>query len=182
MIVLGVDPGYARLGYGILRKGQGRKFFALAHGVWETKSGEEHSQRLLQLRRAMEKTINEFSPDVVALEKLFFAKNQKTAIQVAEARGVVLLTAAEHSLTVFEFSPLEIKMAITGNGRASKENMQQMVQTLLNLEQIPRPDDAADGLAIALTYLHSADMLQAIEQSKNSTKKTISIGKTDNIK
>lgn len=154
-LILGIDPGYARLGFGVIARKQGsHKIETLSFGVIETYPEEDHANRLVRIRRALLKLIRLYPPSLVAIEKLFFTKNQKTALQVAEARGVILSTVAEKRIPIQEFTPLQVKMAVTGAGRASKEEIQRMVVLLCNLKETPQPDDAADGLAIALTSLH----------------------------
>ena len=153
MIILGVDPGYGVLGYGVL-KIEGNRFHHLAHGVITTPKNLEMHKRLLMLRERFLEIIEKYEPDEVALEELFFFKNVKTALKVGEARGVILLTLAEKNIKVEEYTPYQVKKAVTGDGRARKEQVQFMMKTLLNLEDIPRPDDAADALALA--WCHAA--------------------------
>ncbi|MFC1787733.1 crossover junction endodeoxyribonuclease RuvC [Patescibacteria group bacterium] len=123
----------------------------IATGVSTTPSGEEFAERLLNLSRDLTELINKYQPDLVAIEKLFFAKNSQTGMKVAEARGVTLVTLAQAGLKIVEFTPAQIKMAVTGDGKADKQAVQQMVQRLLSLDRVPRPDDAADALAVAIT-------------------------------
>jgi len=153
LIILGVDPGYGILGYGVL-KIEGNRFHHLAHGVITTPKNLEMHKRLLMLKERFLKIIEEFKPDEVALEELFFFKNVKTALKVGEARGVILLTLAERNIRFEEYTPYQVKKAVTGNGKARKGQVQFMMKTLLNLEDIPRPDDAADALALA--WCHAA--------------------------
>ena len=153
MIVLGVDPGYGILGYGVLRV-EGNKFHHLAHGIITTPKDLEMHKRLLILKEEFLKVIEKFKPDEVALEELFFFKNVKTALKVGEARGVILLVLAEKNIKVEEYTPYQVKKAVTGDGRARKEQVQFMIKVLLNLNDIPKPDDAADALALA--WCHAA--------------------------
>lgn len=148
MKVLGIDPGVARVGYGVL---DGMR--CVGYGCIETEKTTAGALRLLQIRREVAALIKTHRPDVVAVEKLFFQKNVKTAIMVAEARGVILAAAAEAGLPVAEFTPLVVKQALTGYGKAEKGQVQRMVKSLLGLREVPKPDDAADALAIAYTGL-----------------------------
>lgn len=147
-IILGIDPGYDICGFGLISDAYGISTH-LRHGVIKPPKGEL-SQRLLFLQQELAALVKEVKPDVVGLERLYFTNNAKTAINVGQARGVILLTLAQHGLDVKEFTPLEIKQAVTGFGQAPKEQIQKMVQMILKLSDLPTPDDAADGLAIAL--------------------------------
>lgn len=154
MKVLGIDPGITICGYAVLEeKGQGAS--SQGHGVIRNKSETPLSEQLNKLHLELTILIKKFQPDVLAVEKLFFGTNIKTALSVGHARGVILLAGAQKNLPVFEYSPMDVKIAMTGYGRASKEQIQIMVKTLLKLPEIPRPDDAADALAIALCHLNS---------------------------
>jgi len=155
MIILGVDPGIAIVGYGVVRSENGG-FSALDYGVINTPGSEETPARLAMIAGGLERIIEKYKPDAVAVEELFFTSNQKTVIRVAEARGVILLTATMKCGSLYEYTPLEVKQAVTGYGRADKAQMQQMVKVLLNLKSIPRPDDAADALAVALCHGQTA--------------------------
>lgn len=148
MIILGLDPGYAILGYGVIKK-EGSKISAVAFGVIKTGAKLSFPKRLMELAEGMDEVIKKYKPEAVAIEKLFFFKNQKTAIDVGQARGAIVLKVAEHNLPIKEFTPLEVKQALTGYGRADKRQMQEMVKILFGLKTIPKPDDAADALAIA---------------------------------
>lgn len=150
MIILGIDPGIAIVGYGVLSSEKG-KFQAIDCGVITTSKDEKTPQRLALIEQGLNALIDKYKPDCIALEELFFQNNQKTAITVAEARGVLLLTAVKRCSKLYEYTPLQIKQAITGYGNADKKQVQFMVKALLNLKQIPKPDDAADALAVALT-------------------------------
>lgn len=149
-IFLGIDPGYAITGYGII-KIQGDKISTLDYGIIQTPAKQEFIQRLEKINTELNKIIKKHKPEVAGCEKLFFAKNTKTAIDVGQARGVILLTIRQNKLQVAEFTPLEIKQCVAGYGQADKKQIQTMVKTLLNLKTIPQPDDAADALAVALT-------------------------------
>ena len=155
MIVLGIDPGTAITGYGLVQEENGQAA-ALAYGVITTPSDLPLPDRLKLLQRDLAAIVEKYRPEQSAVEQLFFNKNVRTALAVGHARGVVLLTLACASIPVYEYTPLEVKLAVTGNGRADKAQVQQMVTLLLGLGKIPKPDDAADALAIALCHLHSA--------------------------
>ncbi len=157
MIILGIDPGFAITGYGIV-KYEGNKFSVIDYGAVTTPAGMEMPKRLLSLSEGLEKVIEKFRPDFISVEELFFNKNIKTALNVGHGRGVVLLTAAKSGIPVFEYTPLQVKQAVVGYGRAEKAQVQQMVKVLLNLPAIPKPDDVADALAIAICHGHSHKM------------------------
>lgn len=152
MIILGLDPGLATLGYGVIRKEDRKKAEMLDYGIISTPKNENLAVRLCMLEKGIKQIIHKFKPDEIAVEELFFAKNVKTGIAVAHARGVILLTANKECGRLYEYTPLQIKQALTGYGRADKNQIQQMVKTLLGLKGIPKPDDAADALAVALTH------------------------------
>lgn len=152
MIILGFDPGLATLGYGVIYKDEKHKPQMVDYGIISTAKEENLAERLIKLEKGIEQVIEKFKPDEIAIEELFFAKNVKTGIAVAHARGVLLLTVMKKCSKIFEYTPLQIKQALTGYGRADKPQMQKMVKTLLNLKSIPRPDDAADALAVALCH------------------------------
>jgi crossover junction endodeoxyribonuclease RuvC len=154
LIVLGIDPGTARTGYGLVER-DGSRLRALDFGCLETPAALELPQRLLLIEQGLVALIEAHRPDVVAVERLYFNRNVQTAFAVGQARGVVLMVAAQHGLAVAEFGPNEVKQAVTGYGRADKGQVQRMVQTLLDLPSLPRPDDAADGLAIAICAAHA---------------------------
>ncbi len=147
--ILGIDPGFGRMGYGIVEQ-SGSDWRCLEYGCVETDAKTTFLDRLAEIHRELEKMITEFKPTRMAVEELFFFKNVTTAMQVAQARGVILLTAIENGLPVDEFTPLEVKQAMTGYGRAEKSQMQRMVQTILGMKNPIKSDDAADALAIAL--------------------------------
>ncbi|MCB0072336.1 MAG: crossover junction endodeoxyribonuclease RuvC [Caldilineaceae bacterium] len=143
-------------GYGVVGRTADDAFVLLACGVIRTAAETPMAQRLLELHTDLRALIAEFKPDVMAVEKLFFGRNVTTAITVGQARGAILLAAALAGLEIAEYTPAEIKQAVSGYGNADKQQIQQMVQYLLNLDDIPRPDDAADGVAVALCHLQSA--------------------------
>ncbi len=151
MIILGIDPGIALVGYGVISYDK-NKLTCLQYGCIETMAHTPIQERLHIIHEEMGCLIDEFKPDEIAFEELFFYKNQKTAITVAQARGVEVLSAIEHNIPVYEYTPLQIKQSITGYGRAGKLQIQRSVQTFLNLSELPNPDDAADGLAVAICH------------------------------
>lgn len=155
MIILGIDPGYATVGYGVISY-EGSKYKAIEYGVIITPKTENLPVRLEKISVSFDELIDKYHPDAIALEELFFQNNQKTAILVAEARGAILLTLYKKNKNLFEYTPLQIKQAMTGYGRADKYQIQHMVTLLLNLKEIPKPDDAADALAVALTHAQSS--------------------------
>ena len=154
MIVLVIDPGTAATGYGIVER-NGSKLRLIDYGCIETVPADELPVRLLHIHQAVSELIAEHKPLIVGVERLFFNRNVQTAFAVGQARGVVLLAAAEAGLPVHEFGPHEVKMAVTGYGRASKDQVQKMVQVVLGMSVLPRPDDAADALAVAICVAHS---------------------------
>lgn len=159
MIIMGIDPGFAITGYGVV-KYDGNKFSPVKYGTVTTKAEVPFAQRLMQLNREICALIEMYKPDAVAVEELFFNKNIKTAITAAHGRGISLAAAAGCGVEVFEYTPLQVKQAVVGYGRADKVQVQQMVKAILNLDEIPRPDDAADALAIAICHAHSHRLSQ----------------------
>ncbi len=159
MLALGIDPGTATTGFGLVRESQQGQLDAVKYGVILTTAGELPEKRLLALYQQLNELILLHRPDSAAVEKLFFQRNVSTAISVGQARGVILLSLAAAGVPGTEYNPLDVKLAVAGYGGAEKTQVQQMVKALLNLEAIPRPDDAADALAIAICHLHSARML-----------------------
>lgn len=157
MIILGIDPGIAILGYGII-KYEYNKFTAIDYGAITTDSKQSMPDRLGLLYNGLEELIKIHRPQAFAVEELFFNKNVKTALTVGHARGVILLAAHQHNLNIFEYTPLQVKQAIVGYGRAEKKQVQQMVKILLHLNEIPKPDDVADALAIAICHANSSSM------------------------
>ena len=164
MKILGIDPGYAIVGYGIIESENGR-FHPLDCGVLTTPQDMEFPKRLKSLYDGMSLLLLKQKPDVVAVEKLYFNTNVTTAIAVGHARGVLILAAENAGIPVFEYTPLQIKQAITGSGRADKIQMQTMVKMLLGLAAIPKPDDAADALAVALCHGQSYKLNQKLGES-----------------
>ncbi len=165
MRILGIDPGYAILGYGIVDI-LGNKFRVVDYGAITTDSSMDMPSRLVKLFDGLTGLISTFKPDEAAIEELFFNSNAKTAILVGEARGVAVLACAKGNLKINEYTPLQIKQALVGYGRADKTQVQFMVKTMLNLKEVPKPDDTADALAAAICHGHSAgrrDILKRID-------------------
>jgi crossover junction endodeoxyribonuclease RuvC len=154
MITLGIDPGTARLGYGVIETGDNP--ILLDYGVIETAATADMPSRLSGLFDAVTELLERHRPDVLAIEQLFFARNVTTAISVGQARGVVLLAAARAGIDVAEYSPSEVKHAVVGYGKADKTQMQEMVRLILGMDRPPHPDDAADALAVALCHTQRA--------------------------
>jgi len=149
MIILGIDPGTTTTGFGVIEHLDGKITF-LDCGVIETKPKKPLPEKLSEIYRDIKRIISKTKPDKIAVEKLFFFKNAKTAMSVGQARGIILLAAQDSKTPIYEFTPLEIKMSICTNGRADKKQVQEMVKAILNLEDVPKPDDAADALAVAI--------------------------------
>lgn len=151
MIILGLDPGIARLGYGVIDADRGGKAAMVAYGCIETSKDTPKEQRFLQIANELGRILAQYKPVAVGVERLYFSKNVKTALTVGEARGVIVLTIAQSGVPMLEVDPGEVKQALTGYGKADKVQMQKMITLLLKLTAIPKPDDAADALAIAYT-------------------------------
>ncbi len=162
MLVLGIDPGTALCGYGLVRA-DGDEMSLVAYGAVSTPAKMPLAERLLQIHQELRDLIATHHPESAAVEKLFFSKNTRTALAVGHARGVVLLSAAEAGLPVYEYTPNEVKQAIVGYGGADKNQMQQMVRMLLHLDFVPEPDDAADAVAIAICHIQSSHLRELIE-------------------
>jgi len=151
MIILGIDPGTATTGYGLIEV-ENDSLTVINYGTIRTSPKDSIPIRLKDIFNDINELIEKFSPDVMSIEELFFFKNAKTVITVSEARGVILLSAIQNDLEIFEYTPLEIKLSLTGYGRAEKHEIQSSVKDFLSLEEIPKPDDAADALAVALCH------------------------------
>ena len=158
MIILGIDPGGATIGFGLVRAERNRNQL-LRYGVITTPPGIPLSNRLLQISNDMEELIHAFHPDEMAVEELFFTKNITTGIAVAHGRGVILLAAEKLGVPVFEYTPMQVKQAVVGYGKAEKRQVMLMTQRLLHMKEIPRPDDAADALALAICHSRAATSL-----------------------
>jgi len=155
MLILGIDPGTAIMGYGLIDY-QGDQLKVVDYGCWMTSPKDSLAERLCQINHGLEEVLHKYNPQVVAVEELFFNKNVRTALAVGQARGVVLLTAAKAGLGIKEYTPLQVKQALVGYGRAEKQQVQFMVKMLLNLKEVPKPDDTADALAIAICHAYSS--------------------------
>lgn len=167
MKILGIDPGLASVGYGLIEQGsRDRRPRHITHGVIETSAGLPLALRLDAIHRRLRELISEHEPTHAAVEEIFFSRNVKTAVAVAQARGVAI--QATVGLELAEFSPPRIKLALVGHGRADKSQVQQMVRAVLNLPEVPRPDHAADALAAALCHLHSMTTLAGISRAADS--------------
>ena len=151
--ILGIDPGYAIVGFGVVDYA-GSAFTAVEYGAFLTEAHTPFTRRLCSIDEDMQEVLRRYRPDCMAIERLYFTTNQKTAIDVAQARGVLLLALTKKRLHCSEFTPLQVKQAVTGYGRAEKEQVEAMVKMLLNLDKIPKPDDAADALAMAICCAH----------------------------
>ena len=157
MIIIGIDPGYAIVGIGVVEY-VGNKFRTLEYKAITTPAGMPTVERLKKIYTEMTMYIDKYKPDAVAIEELFFNSNQKTAINVAQARGVLLVAVANKNVPISEYTPLQVKQSVTGYGRADKKQIQSMVKMILGLNVIPKPDDAADALALAICHAHSNKM------------------------
>ncbi len=165
MRVLGVDPGYAIVGWGVLEYYPGR-FAPVGYGAIQTDSETPFEKRILEIYDSVSDICRRYTPQVLALEKLYYQHNQTTVIGVAEARGVILLAAAQCGLEVCEYTPMQVKQAVTGYGKAAKKQIQEMTRALLHLDAIPKPDDTADALAMAITHCHCrANQLSRLPKS-----------------
>lgn len=156
MIIFGIDPGIAIVGYGVLEY-QGNKFNVLDYGVVQTSNEYTFPTRLKMVYDEISLLLEKYKPDALAIEELFFNKNAKTAITIGQARGVQILAAVNKGIEVYEYTPLQVKQGVVGYGRADKRQVQEMVKILLNLDKIPKPDDAADALAVAICHAHSGN-------------------------
>ena len=163
MLVLGIDPGTAITGYGLV-KGEDDELTLVAYGAITTSSDWPLPERLQRIYRELTALIKDRQPTTVAVEELFFSKNVRTALSVGQARGVALLAAANAGLPIHEYTPLQVKQAITGYGRATKDQVQQMVRMLLALDSVPQPDDAADAIAVAICHIHSAKLTAMLQE------------------
>ncbi|EJY56308.1 crossover junction endodeoxyribonuclease RuvC [Alicyclobacillus hesperidum URH17-3-68] len=168
--IMGIDPGLARLGYGVIERAGG-KLRQIVYGCVETPSHVPLPQRLQQIYQELTVLIDAYRPHVLAVEELFFNRNTTTAFTVGQARGVALLAGANADLAVFEYTPMQVKQAVTGFGRADKQQVQQMVKILLSLSAIPKPDDAADALAVAIAHAHTGPIARfgdAVRERKST--------------
>lgn len=169
MIILGIDPGIATIGFGVLQaERQGNRL--LRYGVITTPAGLPLASRLLQISQDMDELIAQFHPDAMSVEELFFTNNITTGISVAHGRGVILLAAEKAGVPIFEYTPMQVKQAVVGYGKAEKRQVMLMTQRLLKLKAIPRPDDAADAIALALCHSRSSTSLLYTERTFDAGK------------
>lgn len=164
MIILGFDPGIAIVGFGVIEK-KGNSIRPIQYGSIQTKAELETGIRLKQIFDASKELIATYQPESVSIERLFFNKNVTTAMTVGQARGILMLAAVEADIPIFEYTPLQIKQALVGYGRAEKKQIQEMVKMYLSLKEIPKPDDTADALAIAICHAHSSKMSNLIKEN-----------------
>ena len=158
MKIIGIDPGYAIVGYGVIEY-RSNRFTTLDYGAITTPAGTPFEQRLLTIYEDLTQILTIHRPDAMSVEKLFFNSNQKTVIDVAQARGAIVLAATKMGVPVYEYTPLQVKQSVVGYGRAIKAQVMDMTKRLLNLKEIPKPDDTADALAIAICHAHAAPYL-----------------------
>ena len=158
MRILGIDPGYAIVGYGVVDYAKNR-FSVVGYGAITTKAKTPFEDRLSVIYNDMLEVIEKYKPDCLSIEKLYFNTNSTTAIDVAQARGVILLSARQHGVPIFEYTPLQVKQSVVGYGRAEKKQVQEMTRVILKLEKIPKPDDTADALAMAICHAHASGSL-----------------------
>jgi len=163
MLVIGIDPGTAITGYGLIREDDDGKLEAVDYGVITTPAGMQLPERLSIIYDELNAVLQKHQPQTSAVEKIFFSKNVKTAISVGQARGVVLLSLEQAGVNIANYTPNEIKQSVTGYGGADKRQIQEMVRILLDLDEIPKPDDAADALAVAICHLQNTKFEQVIE-------------------
>ena len=163
MLVLGIDPGLAATGYGLVRE-KANDLALITCGVITTKAHTDVGERLRILHVRLEELIRQYAPDAAAVEELFFSSNARTAMLVGEARGAIVLTLAMSGVATYGYTPLQVKQATTGYGGAPKAQVQNMVRMLLNLDHVPRPDDAADAVATAICHLHSIRLTRVLDQ------------------
>lgn len=158
MIVLGIDPGYAIVGFGVI-KYEANRFSVIDYGAITTPAGMPFVERLDIIYKELNELFKKYKPEAMAIEKLFYNTNAKTVIDVAQARGVTVLAAYQNNAEIFEYTPLQVKQSVVGYGRAEKKQVQEMIRVILNLEKVPKPDDTADALAMAICHAHSSGSL-----------------------
>ncbi|MCR8644119.1 crossover junction endodeoxyribonuclease RuvC [Paenibacillus sp. N1-5-1-14] len=165
MRILGIDPGIAIVGFGFIDK-QGSRLTPVQYGCIQTEAHTDPALRLQQVYDSIQELIKRYKPDAVAIEKLFFNRNVTTAMTVSQARGVLILAAVQNGLPIAEYTPLQIKQAIVGYGKAEKKQVQEMVKMFLKLTTVPKPDDVADALAVAICHAHSSTLLNKMNEGK----------------
>ncbi len=161
MRILGIDPGFAITGYSVIDY-EGNKFKLITSGAIETKAGVSFPIRLKKIYDDIKMLVTEYKPDAISVEELFFNNNIKTGINVAQARGIVLLVGCQEQIPTYEYTPLQVKQAVVGYGRAEKKQVQKMVQSILKVEKVPKLDDITDSMAIAICHAHSAKFSQKL--------------------
>ena len=166
MLVMGIDPGIAITGYGIIQTGPRNEYQCIDYGVVTTQAGTPDAERLSILYDELTALIQRYQPDSSAVEKLFFQKNVKTALAVGQARGVAMLTLAQANLPIQEYTPNDVKQTVCGYGNADKQQVQRMVQTLLHLDELPKPDDAADALAVAICHINHQSFNNFVQKAQ----------------
>lgn len=170
MIILGIDPGIATVGWGVVAYSSG-EFRYIDCGIISTPAGMRVERRLFLIHKALSNIIKRYTPNEISVEELFYQNNQKTVINVAQARGIILFTAEEHSVPVYEYTPLQVKQSIVGYGRAQKHQVMEMTRIFLHLDKVAKPDDASDALALAICHGHSSQSkLYGIRTIKDSKK------------
>lgn len=155
MRIIGIDPGYAIVGYGVLDYSRSQ-FSVVNYGAITTDAETSFDLRLMEIYSDMNKVLDMFQPDCMSIEKLYFTNNKTTGIDVAQARGVILLSAVQHDVDIYEYTPMQVKQAVVGYGKAEKHQVQEMVKNILHLNEIPKPDDTADAVALAICHGHSS--------------------------
>lgn len=168
MRILGIDPGYAIVGYGVIDYMPGNRFHVAAYGAITTDAGTPFEQRLIKIYDDMNYVIQRAKPEVLAIEKLYFTNNKTTGIGVGEARGIILLACAQAGLPIYEYTPNEIKLSVTGYGKAEKKQVMELTKEILGLEKVPKPDDTADALAVAITHAHTSSNLLSLLQKEST--------------
>lgn len=158
MIILGIDPGYAIVGYGVIQY-EGNRFKVLDYGAITTQAGTPFVERLNTIYNDLNMLFTKYKPEAMAIEKLFYNTNAKTVIDVAQARGVTVLAAHQNGAEIFEYTPLQVKQSVVGYGRAEKKQVQEMIKLILGLQKVPKPDDTADALAMAVCHAHASGSL-----------------------
>lgn len=171
MIVIGIDPGIAIVGFGIIEQ-KGSQLVPIQYGSIQTKAGVETAVRLKQVYEAAVQLIEQYKPDVMAIEKLYFNRNVTTAFIVGQARGVIMLAAEQAGIPIYEYTPLQVKQSVVGYGKAEKKQIQEMVRMLLSLREAPKPDDVADALGVAITHAHSAKLTQVMNRKRSPFRDT----------
>lgn len=155
MRIIGIDPGYAIVGYGVLDYVR-TQFNVVNYGAITTSAGTSFDRRLLEIYNDMNQVLDMFKPDCMSIERLYFTNNKTTGIDVAQARGIILLSAVQHDIDIYEYTPMQVKQAVVGYGKAEKHQVQEMVKNILHLKKIPEPDDTADAVALAICHAHSS--------------------------